>query len=211
MGYHLGDPCKINAVDLGVPQRRQRMILVGAKNDMLLRHATDIIYSPKRTVREAIQGLPIPPLGRTPNNFVDLLHFSRAHAPITLERLRHIPLDGGSRESLPDHLQLSCHKDRNKHSFPDSYGRLKWDDVAPTLTTGCTDLTKGRYAHPEQNRSITLREAARLQSFPDSYVFKGNASQIAAQIGNAVPPKMMAGLARSFYNALHATTTDPSS
>jgi len=211
MGYQLGEPRKIDAVDLGVPQRRQRMILIGAKYEMLLRQASNIKFSTKRTVREAIQELPIPPLGGKAKKFDDTLHFSRAHAPITLERLRHIPRDGGSRESLPEHLQLSCHKGRKKHSFPDSYGRLKWDDVAPTLTTGCTDLTKGLYAQPEQDRAITLREAARLQSFPDSYVFKGNASQIATQIGNAVPPGMMAGLARSFYGALYGNTIDPSS
>jgi len=83
---------------------------------------------------------------------------------------------------------------------------MKWGDVAPTLTTGCNDLTKGRYAHPEQDRSITLREAARLQSFPDKYVFRGNSSQIATQIGNAVPPQMMAVIART----LHLALSDPS-
>lgn len=68
---------------------------------------------------------------------------------------------------------------------------MRWDDVAPTLTTGCNDLTKGRYAHPEQDRAITLREAALLQTFPANYRFHGNAEQIARQIGNAVPVKMV--------------------
>ncbi|MNP08386.1 Modification methylase AplI [compost metagenome] len=81
---------------------------------------------------------------------------------------------------------------------------MRWNDVAPTLTTGCTDITRGRYAHPEQHRAITLREAARLQSFPDTYVFHGNAGQIATQIGNAVPPEMMRTIARSLRAAIRA-------
>ena len=80
---------------------------------------------------------------------------------------------------------------------------MKWDDVAPTLTTGCTDITRGRFAHPEQNRGITLREAARLQSFPDSYMFLGNAGQIATQIGNAVPPEMMKTIAKKIIVELN--------
>ena len=71
---------------------------------------------------------------------------------------------------------------------------MSWDHVAPTLTTGCTDLTRGRFAHPEQNRAITLREAALLQTFPQEYRFHGNTAQIARQIGNAVPVRMIEAL-----------------
>jgi DNA (cytosine-5)-methyltransferase 1 len=71
---------------------------------------------------------------------------------------------------------------------------MAWDDVAPTLTTGCTDVTRGRFAHPEDDRAITLREAALLQTFPTSYQFSGNASQIATQIGNAVPVGLVLSL-----------------
>jgi DNA (cytosine-5)-methyltransferase 1 len=202
LGYKLSEPRQVDAADLGVPQRRQRMILVAAKDEKLLHAANEIIFVPRRTVREAIEGLPVPPVG-IESVVGDALHYARVHAPITIERLRYIPFDGGSRDSLPDHLQLACHKKLAKSSlYPDSYGRLKWDAVAPTLTTGCSDLTKGRYAHPEQHRAITLREAARLQSFPDNYLFVGNASQIATQIGNAVPPRMMSGIARTLRLSL---------
>jgi len=71
---------------------------------------------------------------------------------------------------------------------------MRWDDVAPTLTTGCDDLTRGRFAHPEQDRAITLREAALLQTFPKRYRFTGNRRQVARQIGNAVPVAMVEGL-----------------
>ena len=81
---------------------------------------------------------------------------------------------------------------------------MSWDDVAPTLTTGCTDITKGRYVHPEQDRAITLREAARLQSFPDDYIFKGNSGQIATQIGNAVPPGMVTAIGRNLHRVLRS-------
>ena len=112
-------------------------------------------------------------------------------------RSLHIPKDGGSRFSLPPELELKCHK--NKKGYPDVYGRMKWDDVAPTLTTGCTDITRGRFAHPRDDRAITLREAALLQTFPVNYKFAGNSSQIAAQIGNAVPVKMVEAIAINLH------------
>ncbi len=209
IGYSAIKARRIDAVDLGVPQRRQRMILVGTQAPQLLPEAEKIHTYMPRTVLDAIGALPTPPVGR-PQDSGDPLHFARRHSPLNIERLRHIPKDGGSRFALPDHLQLACHKrlKKKRHSHPDSYGRLRWRDIAPTLTTGCTDITKGRYAHPEQDRSITLREAARLQSFPDSFVFQGNAAQIATQIGNAVPPEMMAGIARALYSALSDRNPD---
>lgn len=203
LGYILSRPRQVDAANLGVPQRRQRMILVAAKDEAHLKAACNIKQVKSKTVRHTIYDLPNPPVGKTET--IDPLHYSRKHSAITIERLVNIPHDGGSRESLPDHLQLNCHKKLTKKSqYPDTYGRMKWDDVAPTLTTGCTDVTKGRYAHPVQNRAITLREAALLQSFPKSYKFVGNASQIATQIGNAVPPKMMLNIARSLHSAIQS-------
>ena len=121
---------------------------------------------PKISVFEAIGNLP--PLSSAGGDPDNTFHFSRRHKPIVLERLRHIPKNGGSRSALPAELELLCHKGR-ANDFPDVYGRLKWDDIAQTLTTGCTDVTKGRFAHPRDARAITLREAAILQSFPNHY------------------------------------------
>nr|WP_320116826.1 DNA cytosine methyltransferase [uncultured Desulfuromonas sp.] len=203
LGFHLNPPQSVDAAELGVPQRRERMILVGARRVSLLQHVQHINASQRQTVFDAISDLPVPPIG-SPIEGGDALHFSRRHSALNISRLQHIPHDGGSRDSLPEQLQLLCHKklSRNSNSFPDTYGRMRWHDVAPTLTTGCTDITKGRYAHPVQDRAITLREAARLQSFPDNYIFRGNSAQIATQIGNAVPPGMMAGIANFLYEAL---------
>ena len=130
------------------------------------------------------------------------LHFARDHRPVALERLAHIPRDGGSRDSLPDELQLECHKGHDGH--PDVYGRMSWDRVAPTLTTGCTDLTRGRFGHPRDDRAITLREAARLQTFSDEYRFFGNSKEIATQIGNAVPVRLVRELAPTFRSGLRS-------
>ncbi|TWJ17614.1 DNA cytosine methyltransferase [Geobacter argillaceus] len=193
LGYTLAEPKTLNAADCGVPQRRERCIMVAARNRECINSFYDSINAhPTVTVRQTIGGLRQLCSGeRDPD---DPLHFARNHQPIVLQRLQHIPQDGGSRLSLPPELELKCHKGR-KNDFPDVYGRMRWDDVAPTLTTGCTDVTKGRFAHPRDNRAITLREAALLQSFPPHYRFSGNSGQIARQIGNAVPVNMIRTLA----------------
>lgn len=202
-GYEVSRPLCLDAADLGVPQRRNRMVMIAAK-DVPLQLAVNIAKRTQKTVRQTIEGLPVPAVGRVCKGS-DPLHFARQHTPINVQRLKHIPPNGGGRSSLPEHLVLECHKKtKRRSSFSDTYGRMKWDDVAPTLTTGCTDITRGRFAHPEQHRAITLREAARLQSFPDHYRFAGNMAQIAAQIGNAVPPRMMSAIAKSLKFALMA-------
>ncbi|MEY8709476.1 DNA cytosine methyltransferase [Mangrovibacter phragmitis] len=202
VGYSVAEPLRIDAADLGVPQRRTRMVLIATKN-VPLDEAINIKTQKRINVADAIKSLPKPPIGRVSVGS-DPLHYARKHSELNIERLKHIPANGGGRESLPLNLQLSCHRNTKKSSFSDTYGRMRWNDVAPTLTTGCTDITKGRYAHPEQNRAITLREAARLQSFPDTYKFLGNASQIATQIGNAVPPEMMRIIALNLKKSIES-------
>ena len=195
LGYFLGTPRMIDAADCGVPQRRERCIMIAAPNSSAVENFYESIeYAPRVTVRDAIATLN--PLAAGEKDPADALHVARQHKPIVLERLRHIPQNGGSRSSLPRRLELRCHIGR-KNDFSDVYGRMRWDDVAPTLTTGCTDATKGRFVHPRDDRAITLREAALLQSFPRNYQFCGNSGQIARQIGNAVPVNMIRTLAPS--------------
>lgn len=199
LGYHLSGPLVRDAADFGVPQRRRRCIMLASR----CREAVDFFKAldlsvPRRSVLEAIGDLA--PLGPGEQSRTDTLHRARRHSGLALQRLQAIPKDGGSRSSLPPELRLACHSDDS--SFPDVYGRMSWSTVAPTLTTGCTDVTKGRFAHPEQDRSITPREAARLQTFPDDYAFIGNSTQLARQIGNAVPPMMITKLAQGFRAAL---------
>ncbi|TRC77546.1 DNA cytosine methyltransferase [Mesorhizobium sp. WSM4307] len=198
-GYTVSGPNVEDASFYGVPQRRRRCIVVAAKDPNCLKRFDDAKpRSTKRTVQDAIADLRTLASGeRDPD---DILHFARKHSDIAIARLEAISHDGGSRAELPNHLVLKCH--RQQTGFPDVYGRMKWRDVAPTLTTGCTDITRGRFAHPSQNRAITLREAARLQSFGDQYIFSGTARQIAIQIGNAVPPAMIRSFATAFEVAL---------
>ncbi|WP_144575946.1 DNA cytosine methyltransferase [Agrobacterium sp. DE0009] len=200
LGYAVSEPIVRDAADFGVPQRRRRCIMLAARCEGAVAafSSTDVRRDP-RTVYSAIADLPVLASGEASEN--DPLHRSRTHQPIALERLKHIPHNGGSRSSLPDHLVLKCHKGKST-SFSDVYGRMAWDSVAPTLTTGCTDLTRGRFGHPDQNRAITMREAARLQTFPDDYRFVGQPAQISRQIGNAVPPAMIEAFVPAFEAAL---------
>lgn len=198
-GYNLGNPLKMNASDYGVPQRRKRCVLFATKLIDPPSHLPPAVQEEKRmNVRQAIGDLP--PLEAGMADPDDPLHAARSISGLNIKRLAHIPKNGGSRDSLPPALQLKCHKNHSGH--PDVYGRMAWDSVAPTLTTGCTDITRGRFAHPEQNRPITLREAARLQTFADTYKFEGTPTQIARQIGNAVPVKLVKALAPQLHETI---------
>ncbi len=201
LGYMVGEPQELDAADYGVPQRRLRCVMLarrGAAPPSLPEPTTPAGH--RMSVDTAIGDLP--PLSSGQADADDSLHFAREHQAIALERLRRIPKNGGSRDALPERLRLECHRDRRGH--PDVYGRMRWKDVAPTLTTGCTDVTRGRFAHPRDDRAISLREAARLQTFPDHYRFAGSAKHIAAQIGNSVPIRFIEALAPVLRGALTA-------
>jgi DNA (cytosine-5)-methyltransferase 1 len=178
----------IDAAWSGVPQHRQRLVLSASLHGKApwpeQTHGGGPGLAPFVTVRQAISKYPPLRAGEghptVPNHLAALLE---SH---NLERLRATPRDGGSRNDWPSDLVLECHKKHEGH--PDVYGRLKWDAPAPTLTTKCTSLSNGRYGHPEQDRAISAREAAALQSFDDTYMFYGGLRQITRQIGNAVPP-----------------------
>ena len=197
--YDFGDPVCVDAADYGVPQRRIRCLLTAS-----LGGTAPPIPPPttpknaRHTVRQSIYSLPVLSSGESDPK--DPLHAARFHQEIAIDRLQAISKDGGSRFELPEHLELPCH--RNHRGHPDVYGRMKWDDVAPTLTTGCTDVTRGRYAHPEADRAITPREAALLQTFPTTYRFSGSLKVIAEQIGNAIPYALVHAMTPAFRASL---------
>ena len=198
-GYLFSKPLRVNAADYRVPQRRVRCLLMATRGKSIPALPTPATPTNKRlTVRHAISHLK--PLSSGEYDKRDSLHSARNHRPIALNRLRHIPRNGGSRKDLPRHLKLKCHK--NQNAYPDVYGRMAWDDVSPTLTTGCTDITRGRFAHPKDDRAITLREAALLQTFPKGYRFAGSPKVIAQQIGNAVPYALIKALIPTFRSAI---------
>ncbi len=181
IGYHL-DQTVVNIEDYGVPQRRKRLVVVGSRLAPIRVAAAPKF---KRKVRDAIGDL-------EPMEFTDdpLHKIVARHSPQIQKLIDMIPRDGGSRTNLSHRYQLSCHKKPNI-GFKDIYGRLKWDDYSSTITGGCLNPSKGRFLHPEENRVITPREAALLQTFPQNYQFpldipKG---ELALMIGNALPPE----------------------
>lgn len=200
----------LNAVDFEVPQRRKRAFLIGERTSALNGHfqfpETTVPGNPK-TVRDAIGDLPSPPDdGRPHPDYAN--HFRETRlSPLNIERIRHVP-QGGGRDHLPEHLELDCHKNNRSHRHKDVYGRLSWDEPSVTITARFDSFTRGRFAHPVEDRSLTIREGARIQTFPDEFVFEGNREDQARQVGNAVPPL----LARHLGNAiLSALQRDPNS
>jgi DNA (cytosine-5)-methyltransferase 1 len=182
LGYKLGDtPTVLNAADYGVPQRRRRMILMGTKNKSI--QMPEPIKKTK-TVRDAILKLSRPVKSTDP-----LHNYIEKRTPEIIKIISLIPKNGGGRMSLPKKYWLECHK-RYPEGFKDVYGRMAWDEVSSTITGGCISPSKGRFLHPSQNRSITLREAALLQTFPKNYYFslKRGRQGAALMIGNALPP-----------------------
>ena len=170
----------LNVAHYGVPQRRRRAIVIASRvGEPCLANEDAACHS----VRQAIGSL-----GPAGNSGDPLHDMPEKRSAIVRERIRQIPKNGGGRASLPRHLQLECHSDLD--GFWDVYGRMAWDEPAPTITTGCFNPSKGRFLHPAENRAITIREAALLQSFPSSYEFpvRFGKVKLAEMIGNALPP-----------------------
>jgi DNA (cytosine-5)-methyltransferase 1 len=195
LGY-ASEHAVLDASGYGVPQRRRRLILLAGRKGTI---AFGQNAPRKKTVAETIGGLP--PAGESGDPLHDLpeCRGSRVRAMISK-----IPKDGGSRTALGEDFQLECHK--KCHGFKDVYGRMKWNDVAPTITGGCVNPSKGRFLHPAADRAITLREAALLQTFPLGYHFslRRGKHQAALLIGNALPPEFIRVHAKEVHVYLDA-------
>ncbi|MDD4554001.1 MAG: DNA cytosine methyltransferase [Bacteroidales bacterium] len=181
VGYKWIDFKVVNVKNYGVPQSRRRLVLVGSRLGEIQ------VAKPvegKQTVRQTISDLPLPEVSNDP-----LHKIFPIHTPEVQKRIELTPKNGGSRKDLPEKYSLKCHKAENI-GFNDVYGRLRWDDYSTTITGGCLNPSKGRFLHPEQNRCISAREAALLQSFPMDYKFPIDVprANLALMIGNALPP-----------------------
>jgi len=186
LGYNY-QICVLPALWFGVPQTRERLVLLASLlPDIKFPEPTHGLNKTAfSTVQDWIGDLPVIRAGETHSTDSD--HQAAALTAINLKRISLTP-EGGGRESWPQKLWLDCHRGHKGHS--DVYGRLAWKKPAAGLTTRCISYSNGRFGHPEQNRAISVREAACLQTFPRRYAFKGNLNSRARQIGNAVPPLM---------------------
>lgn len=187
--YHF-DWKRIRCADYGIPQERRRFVLVASKfGDIKIPGPTAKKF---KSVKEAIGHLP--PLRAGETSTTDPLHKARTLTPINLRRII-ASRPGGTWLDWPEELRSPCHKTESGKSFKSVYARMKWEGPSPTITTQCYNFGTGRFGHPEQDRAITLREAAILQSFPDDYEFVSpekavTFSTVGRLIGNAVPPAL---------------------
>ncbi|MCM1122197.1 MAG: DNA cytosine methyltransferase [Eubacterium sp.] len=220
----------LNAADYGVPQVRKRFVLHAVRNDIndelsMIGFSFDLpkaTHDKKgnnglqkwKTVRETIGDLPAIKAGEAYKDDGTIHNHKCAGLSDTnLKRIRAIRRNGGSRSGLPRELVLECHKKKNENGIVfsghgDVYGIMDPDKPAPTITGGCLCYSKGRYGHYSQDRAISIREAARLQTFPDDFVFSDSLADSALQIGNAVPIDLVKASGETFKMAIKCIKTN---
>lgn len=197
-GYHM-TWSTVDCDRIGVPQTRKRMVLMAsrlgpARLDLL---AADM---PPVDVRSQIEGLPRLAAGEADPS--DPLHVACKLSDLNMQRIR-ASRPGGTWRDWPEQLRAACHRKATGGTYPSVYGRMEWGKPAPTMTTQCFGYGNGRFGHPEQDRAITLREAAILQTFPRDYAFldEGEAlsfDRLGRLIGNAVPVRLGEVIAETF-------------
>lgn len=203
-GYDLRDPVVLDARDYGVPQRRKRVFILGQRRD----RPAALAWPPASTHCASGNA---PTVGKKPwvscrSAFTapptdDENNVHMNHGTELVDAFKRTPRDGGSRKDSG--RVLPCHKDHDGHK--DVYGRIDRNCPAPTMTTACINPSKGRFVHPFEHHGITLRQAARIQTFPDNFVFHGGLTAGGRQIGNAVPVKMAEALLRPLFTAITGT------
>lgn len=190
----------VDVSEYGVPQNRKRLVLLASKfGDIELVKRTH--EDKKITVRDVISYLE--PIRDGEISVTDPLHRARKLSPLNQKRIKATPHNGGNSDSWSEELVLDCHKKKSGKTYRSTvYGRMRWDEPAPTMTTQCVGLGNGRFGHPEQDRAISLREAALLQTFPKDYQFSDPrapmiTAHIAKFIGNALPVKFGSVIGKS--------------
>ncbi len=196
----------VNVSEYGVPQNRRRLVLLASKfgNIELIKRTHK---DKKITVRDVISALE--PIRDGEVSAKDSLHRARKLSPLNLKRIKATPHNGGNSDSWDDDLILKCHKKKTGKTYSSTvYGRMSWDKPASTMTTQCIGLGNGRFGHPEQDRAISLREAAIFQTFPKDYEFSDPQNpiitgHIAKFIGNAVPVRLGSVIGKSIKKHLN--------
>lgn len=182
----------VKCVDYGIPQARTRLVLLASLLGEIELRPRDPRRDKKRTVRHAIGHMGKVKAGGVSSS--DPLHRTSALSELNRKRMR-AALPGGSWRDWDSGLVATCHQDNKGKSFPGVYGRMEWDKPAPTITTQFYGFGNGRFGHPEQDRALSLREGAMLQTFPAKYRFVKTGGTIhmtavGRLIGNAVPVRL---------------------
>lgn len=209
----------VELADYGVPQFRRRLVVLGSRHGKLTipdpTHGDPTADAtprkrPWKTVRKAIAKLPAPPLRSQVQEHKAKRryrwHYARDVASVVRRRLKHSISNGEGRAALPPSLRLACHE-RRPDGYYDVYGAMEWDKPSPTITSGCTNASKGRFGHPKYPRPLTATEAALLQTFPRQYKFEGRGLEsVARQIGNALPRRFAKVMAKSVLRQLQSAS-----
>lgn len=190
-GYEVLDPIIVDARDYGLPQRRKRVFILGISPGMnrdSLQWPPPATHGGEVARRDQPELLPWADCASTflPVNFDDINNVHMNHGKDLIDAFAKTPINGGSRSASG--RVLDCHKGHDGHN--DVYGRIDPSKPAPTMTTACINPSKGRFVHPTLNHGITVRQAARIQTFPDWFVFEGGLMAAGEQVGNAVPVEL---------------------
>jgi DNA (cytosine-5)-methyltransferase 1 len=198
----------VNCADFGVPQQRQRLVLLASKLGPI--HLARPLPFARKTVRDAIAKLPPLEAGQVCER--DPLHQTCTLSDLNLQRIR-ASIPGGTWRDWDDKLVADCHKRSSGKTYPSVYGRMVWDEPGPTMTTQFYGFGNGRFGHPEQDRALSLREGAILQSFPEAYKFTADGQPIYCKtigrlIGNAVPVKLAEAIGKTILSHVDLHTRD---
>lgn len=207
LGYHV-DAKSVYCPRFGVPQHRRRLVLLASLIGPVRVPIGPLLPEKYRTVRDTIASLPRLAAGETDPR--DRLHRARSVSETNLRRLR-ASQPGGTWEDWPKDLRAKCHRKKTGLSYQSVYSRMVWDEPAPTITTQAYNFGTGRFGHPEQDRSITPREAALLQTFPRGFRFVGSRervfmARVGRLIGNAVPPRLAFFVGKEIMRVAEAHT-----
>lgn len=190
-GYHVWHDV-VDCADYGLPQKRRRLVLLASRLGPIQLIPSSHIAARRKTVRAVIGKMPSLAAGEFDAN--DPLHAAAGMSALNLRRIR-ASVPGGTWRDWPPSLRASCHVKASGDGYGAVYGRMRWNEPAPTMTTLCHGFGNGRFGHPEQDRGLSLREAAMLQTFPKRYKFvpedeRVRFTTVGRMIGNAVPPKL---------------------
>ncbi len=194
----------VNCPEYGIPQNRKRLVLLASKLGEINLIPKTHTRKNYKTVKDVIFNLP--PISDGETCKTDKLHFARKLTDINKKRIKATPYGGGWKD-WSNELILACHQKQSGKSYSSVYGRMKWEEPSPTITTHCIGYGNGRFGHPVQDRAISLREASLLQTFPKNYKFfdekkEFSSVMIARQLGNAVPVALGQVIAKSIKEHL---------